>query len=273
MVRFLLLCRTGWDTICAMERILNVYKPRGMTPLQLLDRLRKKYPEYKSEKMTYAGRLDPMAEGVLVVLVGDAVHDKERYLVLDKIYEADIAFGFGTDTHDVLGLPTMQGIGEISDKSIVEEIRNMEGEWEYPFPIYSSKPVEGKPLFQWARENRIDEIDIPKRKMRIYKVTLLGRRAVSARAMKKDIEKLIANVRGDFRQREIIGRWKAVFGEIEGLRKFPIIRMRIDCASGTYIRTITHELGRRLGTDAVLMKLVRTKVGPFDQENSSRLGG
>ena len=259
--------------MCTMERILNVYKPQGMTPLQLLDRLRERCPEYKSEKMTYAGRLDPMAEGVLVVLVGEAVYDKEKYLALDKVYEADIVFGFGTDTYDVLGLPTIQEMGEVSDGDIGKEMQDMEGEREYPFPIYSSKPVNGRPLFWWAREGRLDEIDIPARMMRIYGMELLERYAVSVKTMEAAVKNSIEGVWGDFRQDEIMDGWRALFDELDRERMFPAVRIRVHCASGTYIRTIAHELGRRLGTDAVLMRLIRIRVGEFDKTDSMHLDG
>ena len=67
--------------------------------------LKEKYPELKNEKMTYAGRLDPMAEGALIVLARNAIYEKERYLKMDKEYEGEILFGFETDTYDALGMP------------------------------------------------------------------------------------------------------------------------------------------------------------------------
>ena len=68
----------------AKKKVLNLYKPQGVTPLELIDRFRQKHPEYKDEKLGYAGRLDPMAEGILLVLVGD--ENKKR-----KTYEDSVA--------------------------------------------------------------------------------------------------------------------------------------------------------------------------------------
>ena len=87
------------------NNIFNVFKPIGISPLDAIKTLKEKYPELKDEKMTYAGRLDPLAEGVLLILAGNAVHEKEKYLKLDKEYEGEILFGFTTDTYDILGLP------------------------------------------------------------------------------------------------------------------------------------------------------------------------
>ncbi|MDE1988462.1 MAG: hypothetical protein KGJ58_03695 [Patescibacteria group bacterium] len=88
-----------------MKQVLNIYKKAGETPLETISRFRADNQEYQKEKITYAGRLDPLAEGVLILLVGDAVYEKEKYLKTDKEYEAEILFGFETDTYDILGLP------------------------------------------------------------------------------------------------------------------------------------------------------------------------
>mgnify|MGYP000153282325 CR=1 FL=1 len=90
-----------------MKNILNIYKPVGLSPLDIINILKDKSPEYQDVPITYAGRLDPMAEGVLLLLAGDEVHKNEEYQKLDKEYEAEILIGFNTDTYDVLGIPRM----------------------------------------------------------------------------------------------------------------------------------------------------------------------
>lgn len=253
-----------------MSAVLNVYKPQGMTPLQALDKLRAIHPKYKTESMTYAGRLDPMAEGVLVVLVGDAVHEKEMYLKLDKTYEADILLGFGTDTYDLLGMPTVYKT-DVSDEKIDAAVAAMKGIFEYPFPTYSSKPVNGKPLFQWAREGKLNEIEIPKRTMCVHGVELLDRYECTIEELENNVTAAIPRVQGDFRQKEIANRWQSVFDGMDKNAALPAMRIRIHCASGTYIRTLAHELGKRLGVDAVLLRLIRTKVGDLKIEDSTRI--
>lgn len=254
-----------------MEQVLNMYKPQGMTPLQVLDAIRKEYSEYRMERMTYAGRLDPMAEGVLVVLVGDAVHEKERYMALDKEYEADIVCGVETDTHDMLGLPSLGATGKgMCFEKLEEAVREMEGEFEYALPVYSSRPVKGKPLFQWAREGRLDEIAVPTRKMHVHRIGMLHRYAMTADELGAYAGEAIARVQGDFRQDEILARWKDLLAEGEGRCAFPVVRVRIGCASGTYVRTLAHELGRRLGCGATLLKLIRVRVGTFDLASARR---
>ncbi|HBI25378.1 MAG: tRNA pseudouridine synthase B [Candidatus Wolfebacteria bacterium GW2011_GWC2_39_22] len=249
--------------------VLNIYKPLGWTPLQALDALRKVRPELQDAKMTYAGRLDPMAEGVLVVLVGEAVHTKEEYTKLDKTYEADIMFGIGTDTHDLLGMPTIRAAQKITNEQLEEAIKNMHGEKEYAFPIYSSKPVEGKPLFQWARENRMHEIKTPTRLMCVQSMRVIERRSVTGLALQDVIKKNIGNVAGDFRQEAIVAQWNALLGEKEK-EIFDVVRVTVQCGSGTYIRTLAHTIGRQLGADAILARLVRTSVGPYAIGDSLR---
>jgi tRNA pseudouridine55 synthase len=91
------------------DQVLKLYKKVGETPLECLERFRKNHPKFKNQKMTYAGRLDPLAEGELLVLVGESCKNKEKYLKLDKEYLVDILFGFETDSYDLLGLPVSPG--------------------------------------------------------------------------------------------------------------------------------------------------------------------
>lgn len=252
-----------------MQAIINLYKPQGMTPLQALHALREMKSEYRGEKMTYAGRLDPMAEGVLIVLVGDAVHKKEYYCGLEKTYVVDVLFGLGTDTHDLLGMPIRCPALAISDECLQREMNGLGGVHKYPFPVYSSKPVRGKPLFQWAREGRLNEVDIPKRIMDVRDMRLLERYTVTANKLEEMIQEQIGRVSGDFRQHEVLDRWCVLLNEKRDV--FQGVRVTVRCASGTYIRTIAHELGKRLGTGAVVTRLVRTQVGEYGIEESMEI--
>src|SRR3990167_5802419 len=83
--------------------VLNLYKKLGETPRERLERLRVEKPHYAHEVLSYAGRLDPMAEGGMLCLVGSANKHREEYLNLSKEYTLDVLFGFSTDTYDILG--------------------------------------------------------------------------------------------------------------------------------------------------------------------------
>jgi len=148
-----------------MQKILELYKKEGETPLEAIEEFRKKNLEYSDVKMTYAGRLDPMAEGVLLVLVGDECKNKENYLGLDKEYEFEILHGIQTDTYDILGLPAKSGTSDVPQIEIetsntsIDAIEKSKGKFTQKYPPYSSMTVQGKQLFQWAREGRLDEIE------------------------------------------------------------------------------------------------------------------
>ena len=125
--------------------VLNLYKQLGETPRERLDRLRVQRPQYEHEVLSYAGRLDPMAEGVLLCLVGAANQQRDAYLELGKTYVLDILFGFSTDTYDILGRVMEQGEApELTREKIQQGLNEFRGQSEQEYPPYSSKTVEGK---------------------------------------------------------------------------------------------------------------------------------
>src|ERR1700722_5296531 len=125
-------------------------KFEGETPLECLERVRKEQKIGPQIPMTYAGRLDPMASGKLLILIGEECKQKELYLGLDKEYEVEILFGIATDTQDLLGL-----IGKVSDTAIVSSskinLQNYVGSLLQTYPIFSSKTINGKQLHVHAR--------------------------------------------------------------------------------------------------------------------------
>ena len=257
------------------NNIFNIYKSVGISPLDAVKLLKEKYPELKGEKMTYAGRLDPLAEGVLLILAGKTVYEKEKYLKLDKEYEGEILFGFETDTYDVLGIPkSVRQPASISRTVLDGIIKKLEGEISLPLPPYSSYKIKGKPLFQWARGGKLSEIEIPIRQTKINSIKLLDFAEISGQNLMKTIKQKISLIKGDFRQEEILNRWQKMLPKSCSSIKtvtFLIAKVKINCSSGTYIRSIAHHLGKELKTGAVLLNLKRTKVGNFDIKDSEKL--
>ena len=260
-----------------MNKILNIYKPVGISPLDAIKTLKEKYPELKDEKMTYAGRLDPLAEGVLLILAGNAVYEKEKYLKLDKEYEAEILFGFNTDTYDILGLPekTTPYRHSMSIVKIRNDLKKFEGEISLPLPPYSSYKIKGKPLFEWAREGRLNEIEIPIRRTKINSAELLSLNKISAPKLWAMIEQKINLVKGDFRQKEILKKWQEkmlpTLSDSKNKEAFWVAKIKIACSSGTYIRAVAFEIGKKLKTGGVILSLTRTKVGDFEIKDSLRI--
>lgn len=259
-----------------MKRILNIYKRAGETPLGAINRLRAANSEYQDVKITYAGRLDPLAEGVLILLAGDAVYEKEKYLKMDKEYKAEILFGFETDTYDILGLPKKERPLLLTSKTVLDvALKNLEREIILPLPPYSSYKIKGKPLFQWAREGKLNEIKIPERKTTVYEIKLLSLKNISNQKLLKKIEQKIDMVKGDFRQKEILKKWQEKMlpnlSDSKNKEAFWTAKIKIKCSSGTYIRSIANDLGKKIKTGGVILSLTRTKVGDFEIKNSLRI--
>lgn len=246
--------------------IIVIYKKRGETPLECLDRLRKEKPEFKDELLSYAGRLDPMAEGALLVLIGDKNKEREKYLNLEKEYVFDVLFGFSADSYDILGKLT-DAVTKTTHKRIdVKKILNVVSDWckktTQKYPPYSSKTIEGKPLFEWAREGKLNQIEIPKHKIKIFKAGIVGIRTITAEELWNQLDTDIESVNGDFRQKEIRDCWwenlRPLYGEV-----FDVVTITVQCSSGTYMRSLADELGKMVGIPALAFKIIRTRVGKY----------
>lgn len=248
--------------------IFNIYKPLGKTPLQVLDQLREVKPEFKDEKMLYAGRLDPMAEGVMMVLVGEDRFKRDAYLGIEKEYEATFLFGFSTDTYDTLGIIQNSSIENVQSKLIKKAIKKLKGKQDIPFPAYSSFKVKGKPLVFWAREGRLDEIDIPLKTMEVFSVKKVGIENKSAQILLAEIKEKISLVDGDFRQAKVIEGWGEQLSEE---KEYILASTTLRVASGTYIRSLANEIGKELGCGAVLYSLKRTEAGEHSIKKSAHI--
>ncbi|MEI7709727.1 MAG: hypothetical protein WCI76_03360 [bacterium] len=251
-----------------LKNILLLNKKEGETPLEALDAFRNKNKKYKDEKMTYAGRLDPMASGLLLVLSGEETKNKEKYLKLDKEYEFEILFGFATDTYDILGKVNnshrsdLWGKGEL-EKKIKDNLKYFRGKFVQEYPIYSSKTVAGKQLFEYAREDL--EVELPSREVFVKKLQFIKLRKINNKKLLENIEKRIKKVNGDFRQEEIVKIWRKVLIHEQGLSLLMIASLKIKCGSGTYVRGIANSLGEKMGIPALAFSIKRTKVGKWTQ--------
>ncbi len=241
------------------EKTITIYKNEGETPLECLERFRLEEPLYKDAVLSYAGRLDPMAEGAMLVLVDEENKNREKYLGLDKTYEVEILFGVKTDTGDILGL--VQETKEIpTEKEVSEVLQGFVGLFTQKYPSYSSRTVEGKPLFQWAREGKIGEIEIPEKTSEIYSIELLEKRFMKSKEILVEIKKRIGKVKGDFRQEETVLSWERILGTV-GSAKMPIIRIQVSCSSGTYMRTLSERIAEQLDTVGLAWSINRLGYG------------
>ena len=278
-------------------KVHQVYKKIGETPLEALEKFRKKSKISPAAKLTYAGRLDPMASGVLLILEGATQADREKYMGLNKEYEVKVLFGFETDSYDLLGMAKrVKGLG-LRVENIEEIIEKYHGLIKLPIPPYSSVPYKGKPLFEWARAGKLKEKDLPRREFKVQSIKLKGLKQITSAHLLKYIQTQIKKVKGDFRQEKILKAWEEILKNpsarvipgnaerpgIQGKKVNPrklgpgseagmtqstylISNISISVSSGTYIRSIAHDLGKKLKVGGVVFRLERTKVGKFKNQ-------
>lgn len=249
-----------------MKKIINLYKPLGLTPLQAIEKFREKHKPYHVVKMGYAGRLDPMAEGVLLVLIGDENKNIRQYLSLDKEYKAKILFGFSSDSHDVLGIAKKGNLSEINIKELKKKLKNIKGNYEQKIPKYSSYRVKGKPMFYYALKG--EKIEDVKKNVKIKDVKIRNVYKISSNKLLKLIVNKIKKVDGNFRQKEIKERWKDLLENSDD--RFFVAEVVVECSSGTYIRAIADDAGSDYN-GGLLLSLKRTRVGRFEIKNSKKL--
>ncbi len=262
-----------------MKRYIVFDKEIGETPLAVIGRWKEANLEYKDVPASYAGRLDPMASGKLLVLLGEECKQQKEYTKLDKQYEIEILLDVGSDTGDALGLVTYAGKKTPVDNysRINEILKAEEGSHMRPYPHYSSKTVQGKPLFLYAPavyalEGSIDSIKIPKHEENIYRIQFRDATSLSVEKLSQRIAAFLAKtptsdepskrLGADFRIDAVRASWEKLFRDV-GQREFPILTLRVDCASGTYMRSLAGRIGKALGTDGLALSIRRTKIGRY----------
>ena len=242
-----------------------------------MDELRIARPELAEVSLTYAGRLDPMASGTLLVLVGDECKNREKYLGLDKEYKFEVLLGIETDTGDILGMPKVAVLAHsYHEAEIHTAVLSLIGSHSLPSPSYSSRTVAGKPLFKYAHGGELAAVTIPTADMKVHDITLNSIRSLSHKALMQSIVRRIerfdpvidpSRPESDFRKDTIIAEWKALHDAMHGTSI--IISCTAHVSSGTYIRTLSSLLARHLGTVGLAHRIHRTKIHlPLDTSGS-----
>jgi tRNA U55 pseudouridine synthase TruB len=223
--------------------IIDYKKNIGESMLNVVDRFKKEYMLYINEKVAFAGRLDPIAFGIVRLLSGEDRKSMELMCTHDKIYSFDVIEGFNTDTYDIMGLITK--ICEFK-----ENVFDTEKVIEQEYPIYSSKTVDinGRMVRLWdaAKNNMLEHIKIPTKQVKIYYVKKTGYDIVSFNELYIMIENIVNTVKGDFRQKEILDKWKEML--INSCKnndsdKIKINHYETKISSGGYVRSIAHNMG------------------------------
>lgn len=199
-----------------MEGILLVDKPSDHTSHDVVARLRGKL---RLKRIGHAGTLDPMATGLLVILVGKATRVSQYLMGVDKEYEGTVELGKTTDTQDAEGqVMETRPVPALTAPEIQTAMNGFLGDQYQTPPMYSAVKIDGVPLYKSARKGQ--EVEREPRFIRLMEWTLTG----------------CALPRFDF---------------------------RLKCTKGTYVRTLAHDLGNRLGCGAHLAALRRTGAGQF----------
>ncbi len=248
------------------QAVLKLDKKVGETPLECINRFKTDNPEYKNEKMTYAGRLDPLASGLLLVLVGEECKKKDKYLNLDKVYELTILFGFSTDSMDLLGMIEEKKDGAFNHLGNFKKVdfecllNKFKKSFKQKYPRFSSKTVAGRPLFEIAKEEGIDDGDLPEKEVEIKKIEFLSFGFVSKKYLRDFALESIFSVKGNFRQNMSWAKWEKTLEQFPD-NNLPTLTIKVACTSGTYMRVLAQALGAEIGFPALALKIRRLSIG------------
>lgn len=203
-----------------MNGVIIINKKSGYTSHDIVYKIKK----ITGEKVGHTGTLDPLAKGVLPILVGEGTKISKYLINHDKIYNVKLKLGEKTSTGDLEGEVIEKENFDITllDKEKIEKIfKESIGIQEQTPPIYSAIKVNGKKLYEYARKGQ--KVEIPKRKINIYNLELIS----------IDKEKLI-------------------------------IEFKVFCSKGTYIRSLCEDIAQKIGTIGYMLELERLRVGEFD---------
>ena len=197
-----------------------------------------------------------------MILCGEGVKRQKNFELTTKEYQFEVLFGLQTDTYDILGLTAISTIPSLPNdllQQIKESIPKYMGKFQQSYPPFSSARVNGKPLFQWVKEGKLSEVVIPTVEVEISKLNFLKSYELEVRELRQILMERISKVTsGDFRQKEIIEKWKIVLDSEENKdKKILIVQMVATVSPGTYIRSLAHRLGQDLGTGALAFDIFR----------------
>ena len=204
--------------------VLNINKEKGFTSHDVVAKLRGIVGQ---KKIGHTGTLDPDATGVLPVCLGKATKLCDMLTDKSKTYETVLLLGKTTDTQDISGEILSEGsLDEIDNDAVIKCIGEFVGDYMQVPPMYSALKVNGKKLYELARQGI--EVERKARPVVIHEIKII------------DVD-------------------------------LPRVRMEVFCSKGTYIRTLCHDIGQKLGCGACMEELIRTKVSRFELADSFML--
>ena len=211
-----------------MNGILIIDKPKGITSRDVVNNVIK---VFNTKKVGHTGTLDPLATGVLVVCVGTATKLVNELTSTDKEYIASVKLGIKTDTLDSLGSILFSEDVIKTKEEIINVLNSFIGSYEQEVPIYSAVKINGRKLYEYAREGI--NIELPKRKVEIKEIELLD--------------------------------------DIEYKDNKTMFKFRCVVSKGTYIRSLINDIANKLDTIGIMTNLRRTRQGNFTIEDAIKL--
>lgn len=204
-----------------MDGVLILNKPSGPTSAACLNTIRR---ELDQGRIGHGGTLDPMAQGVLIVLLGHGTKFAPYLTSGEKTYQGQLRLGQTTDTYDAEGtIVEEKTFDHLSREQVQEAVLDWMNQTTQEVPPVSAAKFQGKPLYALVREGK--EVPVKIRDMKISHAEIL---------------------------------------ELD----LPWVRFRVTCSAGTYVRSLVHSLGIRLGSGAVLTELIRENCHPFSLEDA-----
>lgn len=257
-----------------LPRTAIIEKKVGETPLQAMEAWRTKTGIEKSVPLAYAGRLDPMASGKLLILIGEECKKQKEYHGLDKEYDVSLLLGFSSDSGDVLGLARPCEVPKPPALAALQNtMAQFTGAITLPYPAFSSKTVASKPLHTWSVEGRLAEIEIPTYTSHIYSIRTNTIETISASSLYTAISEKIETIPpvtderkalgNDFRRPDIRTQWKQLFEDIDPSKQFYVVRFSCVCASGLYMRSLAEEIAKASGTCGLAYAIHRRHIGKY----------
>lgn len=211
-----------------MDGIIVIDKPKNKTSRDVVNEV---CQILHTKKVGHTGTLDPLATGVLVICVGKATKLVEMITAYDKEYITQIQLGIKTDTKDITGAILEKQNVDITTEQIEKALKDMTKIYLQTVPIYSAVKVNGKKLYEYARNKK--EVKLPTREVKIQNLRLIDK-------IKKENQQVIFTI-------------------------------ECHVSKGTYIRSLIEDIAEKMGTIGTMTSLRRTKQGMFDIQQANTL--
>ncbi len=248
-----------------MSSVIPIWQPVGFST----HKISKKTGESYGLKATHTGTLDPMAEGVVIVLTGEERFNKYDFAGWLKTYEFEMAFGLSTDSFDAMGMiQEVSSVSALDIDRLREILKNFKGVYIQRVPVFSAILHKGKRLFEYPHLGQ-EILDLPVKKGVIFEIELLETRTISAKDAVTDIIRRLESIVGYFRQDKIIEQWKQF--DYSKVGSFPVVKIRVKISRGMYVRSLSTDIARKLGLPAFVYTLVRTENGKYKKADCMTL--